>query len=507
MKITRGVPRYFEWVVQNLPKGSVVGYDSNMVSAEAAKGRLEYFEKEGYEFKDPGYNLVNAIWEDRLPISSDKVFRHLDEFAGRSLKEKVQDVAQKVKEAGAKFLLVTALDEVAWLLNLRGNDITYNPCFFGFVVLEVGEENKVRLFTHEDKVENVREYLNENSVEVLGYDTISEFVKRISDKIAADLSQCNFGLYQLIQNPVSLASPVCSIKAIKNEREIRGFRESHIRDGAAVCMYFSWLKDQLHAGVELNECTAADELERLRSLQDHFMGLSFESISAVGSNGAIIHYKPKRETAKKLTLTESYLIDSGAQYLDGTIDTTRTVHFGTPDQRLKECYTRVLLGNLDLEKCVWPEASKITGGDLDILARRRLWEAGLDYNHGTGHGVGYFLNVHEGPQGISKFRPVVLEAGMNVTDEPGYYEENNFGIRIENVLVVKKTDLEGFLGFENVTTVPYDRNLIAKELLSVFEKDYIDAYHRKVFETLSPILEHKNEVRALEWLREATLPL
>jgi Xaa-Pro aminopeptidase len=174
---------------------------------------------------------------------------------------------------------------------------------------------------------------------------------------------------------------------------------------------------------------------------------------------------------------------------------------------LKECYTRVLLGNLDLEKCVWPETSKITGADLDILARRRLWEVGLDYNHGTGHGVGYFLNVHEGPQGISKFKPVVLEPGMNVTDEPGYYEENNFGIRIENVLIVKKTDLEGFLGFENVTMVPYDRNLIAKELLSVFEKDYIDAYHRKVFEAVSPILQQKNEVRALEWLREATLPL
>jgi Xaa-Pro aminopeptidase len=264
----------------------------------------------------------------------------------------------------------------------------------------------------------------------------------------------------------------------------------------------------LNSGEKLNEWTAVLKLDSLRGSESLNMGLSFENISSSGPNAAVIHYAPTAETARELSLKEIYLLDSGGQYLDGTIDTTRTLHFGVPTEREKECFTRVLLGNLDLERTKWPENASITGNDLDVLARRRLWEVGLDYNHATGHGVGYFLNVHEGPHYLCKGSDEVFRVGMNITNEPGYYEEDSFGIRIENVLlIVKSLTVPGFVEFENVTLVPYDKKLLFLPLLSKEDVEYIDEYHKKVFGLVGPILLERGENEAYDWLKRATDPI
>mmetsp|Transcript_30190 Transcript_30190/g.29865 ORF Transcript_30190/g.29865 Transcript_30190/m.29865 type:complete len:343 (-) Transcript_30190:34-1062(-) len=304
-------------------------------------------------------------------------------------------------------------------------------------------------------------------------------------------------------------SIITNLKAIKNSTEIQGFRNSHIRDGVAVCKYLAWLGKELEDGHIHNEYEAALKLNQYRSEEDLNMGLSFANISCSGPNASFIHYHPEPDNSSEIKKDQIYLLDSGGQYLDGTIDTTRTVHYGNPTDWEKECYTRVLLGNLDLERVVWPYGTwGISGADLDILARRRLWKKGLDFQHGTGHGVGHYLNVHEGPQGISRARKIQLEEGMNVTNEPGYYEKGNFGIRIENVMfVAKHPTIENFLCFENVTRVPYDKNLILLSMLNDEDKAYINAYHQIVYDTLSPILRSRNDDFTLNWLEKATSPI
>ena len=505
MKLSEGVPRYYEWVVQNLAPGSVIGFDPTILTAESIKLRKDYFEKKGFTFLSLDSNPVNEIWTERPQLCRDPVIRHEDQYAGKTCGEKLESVLGLMQE---KYLFTGALDEIAWLLNLRGNDIAFNPVFFSYLVIEKSEPAKMHLFINPEKLVNVEEYLSSCNVQVHGYEEISGFLAGIEVGILVDASKCNYLLYQKISNPISSPGIISELKSIKNPREIQGFRDSHVRDAVAVCKYFSWLEKEVQEGRSWTEYTAATVLEDLRRAEDLNMGLSFGTISSVGANAAIIHYKPEEATAAEISSKEVYLLDSGGHYLDGTIDTTRTVHFGQANSREKECYTRVLLGNLDLERMVWPNTWEITGADLDIMARRRLWQVGLDYNHGTGHGVGYFLNVHEGPQGISRGRKTVLAEGMNVTDEPGYYEAGAFGIRIENVLFVQKHELfEGSLKFENVTMVPYERELIATELLSNSDKKFINEYHQKVWNAVSPILEQRNERVALAWLERKVAPI
>lgn len=505
MKLAPGVPRYFEWITQNLAKGSIIAYDSSIVSYESVKLRKEYFEKKGFEFRGLNLNPVNDIWTNRPEYSQDLIFRLSDEYAGKSAKAKVEEMAQKMNE---KYLFTNALDEIAWLLNLRGTDIEYNPVFFSYLVLEKGERNVVHLFVRKGKIAGLEEYFNENSVIVYDYSEIEGFLKGITEKVEVDQSKCNELLYLSIAQPVNGKVNISDLKSIKNSREIQGFRDSHIRDGAAVCKYFAWLEEELKNNQSWNEFSAALKLEELRRNDPLNRGLSFGTISSVGANAAVIHYKPTETDAKVLTTSEIYLLDSGGHYLDGTIDTTRTVHFGAPKAEEKDAYTRVLLGNLDLERMIWPESWDISGAELDIMARRRLWAKGLDYNHGTGHGVGYFLNVHEGPQGISRARKVTLKPGMNVTNEPGYYKAGEFGIRIENVMFVRKCEgIEGFLSFENVTMVPYHKGLIEESLLSKDDKNFINEYHNKIWQILSPIIESTGDQLTLQWLKRNTSPL
>lgn len=507
MKLISGVQRYNDWILTNMKPGSKVGFDPFLMTEQTVKARKEEFAFKSISFVPLEMNLVNEIWPNRPPMSSSPVVRLSDSYAGETLQEKVSKLTPVLQGKGALYLFVSRLDEIAWLLNLRGEDIEFNPVFFAYLLVDITTgEAKLTLFVEEGKVEALGDYFHLNSIQIRPYNDAFSFLPALSGPVLVS-EDLNFGLFAQLLSPLPHSDGISQLKSIKSAREVQGMKDCHVRDGRAVCRFLAWLERELQRGrSDLDEWTAAQVLEGYRQQEDCFRGLSFETISAVGANAAVIHYKPKEGSAAIISQREIYLLDSGGHYWDGTTDITRTVHFGTPTPREKECYTRVLLGNLDLCRAVWPANSKISGADLDILARRWLWEAGLDYMHGTGHGVGYYLNVHEGPQGIGRWRTTPLVPGMNVTDEPGYYEAGSFGIRIEDLLFVRALEQPaGFWGFENVTICPYDRNLLAIELLSERDKAFLNAYHRKVWSLLSPTL--ATDPVALDWLQRATADL
>ncbi|CAG9328563.1 unnamed protein product [Blepharisma stoltei] len=506
MKMAIGYPTYIDWITRNLPTGSTIGYDPALICAESVLARTIYFNDKGFTFKPLSKNLVNSIWADQPNIPNEKLFIHDIKYAGVSAEQKIFIVLNQLRRLGSNYLFTSALDEIAWLLNLRGKDIQYNPLFFSFLLLHATNAGyQIILFINPEKTNGLDDYLSQNHIEVRPYESAWDYLSTIEENIIIDKNELSYSFYQKIKTPIHYPGLIAKIKVIKNPRELQGFRESHIRDGVAIAKYFAWLKQQLDSGADLNEWTSVEKLDEFRASEELNAGLSFENISSVGPNAAIIHYAPTQETAAKITNDQMYLLDSGGQYLDGTIDTTRTMHFGSPTDWEKECYTRVLLGNLGVERLVWPEYNRMSGNEVDVVARKWLWEAGLDYPHATGHGVGYFLNVHEGPHRICKGSTEPFQAGMNVANEPGYYEEGHFGIRIENILLVVMHPLvPGLLGFENVTMVPYDKNLLDFRLLSQRDIQYINAYHSKIWQNLSPILENRGETAALEWLRGAT---
>jgi len=412
--------------------------------------------------------------------------------------------------------VVTMLDEVVWLFNLRGADIEFNPVFFGYAVVAA---DSVILFLDPAQVsQEVLSHLGQD-VQLRPYDAFIPYLK----DLGAGLQD---GHKVLIGDKASVAaaealgypyisitrSPIADLKSIKNATEVGGFRASHIRDGSALVRYFAWLEEQLNQGVELSESQGADQLEKFRSELPLFRGLSFTTISSTGPNGAIIHYIPDPHDCAIIRKDQIYLCDSGGQYLDGTTDVTRTLHFGTPTAEQRRAFTRVLQGHIAIDTAVFPTGT--SGYNIDTWARRYLWRDGLDYRHGTGHGVGHFLNVHEGPQGIGTriaYNSTPLRAGMTVSNEPGYYADGDYGIRIENVVIVREAQTlhnfgdKGYLGFEHVTMAPMGRNLIDVSLLSVEEREWVDAYHKEVWEKVSPLLE--GDARARAWLQRECAPL
>ena len=310
-----------------MEKGSIIGYDPSIVAADSVKLRKDYFEKRGYQFLGLDTNPVNDIWTDRPSLSDDPVFRHEDVYTGQTFSEKLAAVIEKMQE---NILFTNALDEIAWLLNLRGNDIEFNPVFFSFLAIEKGDPATVRLFIKNNKLTAVAEYLESINVKVHDYNEINQYLAGIEEKVITDSSKASYAHYRIIKNPVTGGSIISDLKSIKNPREIQGFRDSHIRDGVAVCKYFAFLEKELQEGKKWTEYSAAKVLEEFRKQGALYMGLSFGSISSVGANAAIIHYKPEESTAAEIVTDKIYLLDSGGHYLDGTIDTTRTVHFGTP---------------------------------------------------------------------------------------------------------------------------------------------------------------------------------
>ncbi|KAM9912228.1 hypothetical protein OXX69_002755 [Metschnikowia pulcherrima] len=466
-------------------------------------------------------NLIDQIWPqfEEIPPASDSIIKTLDvKFAGEESSSKIQRASKIVEKNKTHGLIVSALDEIAWLLNLRGSDIQYNPVFYAYLILT---QKGAVLYADNTKFDsNVMKHLKECNVSVRPYDAfwaeLATLDRDFSINNKSFLLNTSSASWEIVRSLTSKyqsvsPSPIEDMKAIKNDTELKGAHTAHFKDGRALVKFFAWLENQLITKQELiDELEADDQLTRFRMLEQNFVGLSFDTISATGANGAIIHYKPVKGYCKTIDPSKIYLNDSGSQFFEGTTDTTRTMHFGTPTPAEIKHYTLVLKGHVALGKLKFPENT--TGSLIDSVARQFLWEHGLDYGHGTAHGVGSYLNVHEGPIGIGP-RPTAaknaLKPGHLISNEPGYYEEGEYGIRIENVMYVKDCGLiyngKKFLEFETVTRVPYCRKLINVSMLSVEEKDWINKYHNTIWREMSPTLD-PNSLEC-KWLRRETRPL
>uniref|UniRef100_A0AAY4DW09 Xaa-Pro aminopeptidase 1 n=1 Tax=Denticeps clupeoides TaxID=299321 RepID=A0AAY4DW09_9TELE len=469
-------PSQEDWLIGILPENSRVGVDPWIIAADQWKNMFKALAGAGHSLVAVQDNLIDAIWDGRPHRPSTQLITLGLRYTGLTWQDKVTALRAKMSERKISWFVVTALDEIAWLFNLRGSDIEYNPVFFAYAIVGL---STLRLFVDQKRLADpaVREHLQldttsqpEMSIQAAPYESVYTELLAIcaalgpKDKVwISDKASC--ALTQVIpkaHRTLIPYTPICLAKAVKNATEIEGMKMAHD---------VHFINLQIPKGM-VTEISAADKAEEYRSQQKDFVGLSFPTISSVGPNGAIIHYRPLPETNRTLSLNELYLIDSGAQYMDGTTDVTRTVHFGTPSAFEKECFTSVLKGHIAVSAAVFPNGTK--GHLLDSFARAALWDSGLDYLHGTGHGVGCFLNVHEGPCGISykTFADEPLEAGMIVSDEPGYYEDGSFGIRIENVVLVVPTKTKhnyrnrGSLTFEPLTLVPIQLKMIDTDQLT-----------------------------------------
>lgn len=464
-------------------------------------------------------NLIAKMWKEfeEEPPKPDTIIKLLDtKYTGQDVTAKIENTVSIMRKNGCTGLVVSALDEIAWLLNMRGSDIDYNPVFFSYLLL--GADNTATLFADNTRFDTpVRDFLQKHKVNVKPYEQfwteLESFSRDLNMKNGKLLVPKNAS-WEIVRNircsfeqpPIS---PIEDLKSVKNEVELKGAREAHFKDGRALCRFFSWLEYELKFNCELiDEIQADEKLTEFRKMERNFIGLSFATISATGANGAMIHYKPMKGACSVINPNKLYLNDSGSQFLEGTTDVTRTVHFGVPteDEILK--YTLVLKGHVALAQLKFPENT--TGSSVDAIARQYLWSHGLDYGHGTSHGVGAFLNVHEGPIGIGS-RPSAsnkLVPGHLISNEPGYYEDSEFGIRIENVMYVKDSGYiyngKRFLEFDTLTRVPFCRDLINPELLSPSEKEWINKYHSTIWNELSPSFVKCSVEYA--WLKRQTLP-
>ncbi|MCO5599448.1 hypothetical protein L7F22_053552 [Adiantum nelumboides] len=542
---TPGVPSYCEWLRDQLKLGSSVGIDPFLFSVEAAR-ELErcLLSKDHKLVLLQRSNLVDDVWGEMRPKEPTSPLRvHALKFAGIAVATKVANLRKELTSAGATATAVTMLDEIAWLLNLRGNDVPHNPVAYAYAVVEL---ESATLFTDLSKItDEVSLHLKEAHISVKPYTSVLSFLERLASdgcKLWLDPARVSIAMFnafdaackthysnckkgkkagqagKVSSNHISSnemaapfvlerTSPIALAKAKKNAAELNGMRQAHLRDAAALVEFLAWLEKTIVVErKQPTEVEVADVLLEYRKKQKGFLDTSFETISGSGPNGAIIHYRAEAESCRFVDDKHVFLLDSGAQYLDGTTDVTRTFHYGTPTARQKECFTRVLQGHIAVDKAVFPEGTP--GFVLDVLARSSLWKIGLDYRHGTGHGVGAALNVHEGPQSISaRFGNMTgLEGGMIVSNEPGYYEDRSFGIRIENLLMVREVNTKNrfggitYLGFEKLTFVPIQKNLMDVSILSEEDIDWLNNYHQEVWEKVSPLVEGNT----LAWLKENT---
>ena len=503
---TDGVKPFADYAVDVTPEGGVLALDGRTIGTKQAGSLRGKLEKKGASLK-VDEDLVGLIWADRPALPQDEVKELPECFAGESRAARLAKVREHLSERGADWQLVAALDSVAWLMNLRGNDIHCTPVAYAYAL--IGREEAF-LFIEEAKVgESVRASLAADGVKVLPYDallptleslpvgTLSWDAAQISERIAQGLPA------GWTVKPEDGADIVTVLKAVKNDTEIENIRKAHVKDGAVMVRLLKWVKDHADAGV--TECDAADWLDAERRSQVNALDISFDTIAGYGSNGAIVHYKPERPDCATIKPEGFLLVDSGAQYLEGTTDITRTIACGPLTDEMKRAYTLVLKGHLALGRAVFPDSA--TGTHLDVLARQPLWEEGLDFRHGTGHGVGYVLSVHEGPQRISTvWNDTKIRPGMVISNEPGYYPTGKFGVRIENLVIAQpacETEWGRFLRFETVTLCPYEREAIVKDMLTPDEIAWVNAYHAEVRAKVSPLL--SAEERA--FLEEATRPL
>ncbi len=499
-----GTPTIAQWLGSVLYKGDKVGIDGavNTVSdAEALQEMLRPYGLEVVSVPDP----FNSLWDDRPSIPLNHPFVLSARFSGMSCKEKLEGIRRAVCDDGADGILLSALDEIAWTLNLRGNDVHCNPVFVSYLL--VTKKDAVLFILPEKLTDDVREYLQANGVRTEDYRHVSDALANYKGRCLQLPETTNYSLYQAVEGQVDIirkSSPVLHMKAVKNEVEIAGFRAAMKRDGAAMVRFLMWLKEAVKSGKE-TELTIDRKLHEFRAQQDMFKGISFDTIAGYQEHGAIVHYEATEETAATLKPEGLLLLDSGAQYLDGTTDITRTVALGPVTDEQKKDYTLVLKGFIALSIAEFPCGT--CGTQLDVLARQFMWKEGINYGHGTGHGVGHFLNVHEGPHQIRmNYVPATLLPGMTVTNEPGIYKAGRYGIRTENTMLVvesRHTEFGDFCKFEPLTLCPIDKEPICMEMLTDEEKLWLNAYHSEVYRRLSPLLDDTER----EWLRKATEPV
>lgn len=502
-----GVPTIEEFLEQNMKQGQTLGFDGRVISGRDGRKYEERLAKKqvhiAYE-KD----LAEAIWKDRPAFPAGRVTVLSEEIAGKSTEDKQKEVMDKVAEEGADSLLLTKLDDLMWLFNIRGCDVECNPVAMSYGFL-TGDE--AVLFIQKSALDDkVAGYLAEKKIRVMEYDGIVDYLKNLSEgrKVLIDDRHCSYTLYKTLagkQTLVEKKNPTEALKAVKNPVELANMEEIYLKDSVALTKFIYWLKKNI-GKQEITEITAADYLEKLRREIPGFMDLSFPSISAYGANAAMMHYEPTPDNYAVLKPEGLYLIDSGGQYMGGTTDVTRTVVLGPLSDEVKLHYTMVAAGMLQLTNARWIYGC--TGRNLDILARQPLWNLGIDYKCGTGHGVGYILNVHEGPQNMRwRFTDgmveAVIEAGMDISNEPGVYIEGSHGIRIENIMVAEndiKNEYGQFMHFKTLTWVPIDMEAIDEKYLSELQRAYLYAYQRQVYDKVSPYLNEEEK----EWLRKET---
>ena len=500
-------PSISEWLGSVLNKDEKVGIDGWVNSMQEAAGLRKELQTYGLELtlvEDP----FQYIWNDRPTLPQTPVFIHGLEYAGVSCSEKINKIKESIKSKGATGIILSSLDEIAWTLNLRGDDVHCNPLFISYLFLS---ENKNTLYILEEKVtEEVRSYLKEHEVEIEDYKNFSKNLKAFSGKdeevlqISPQANEALFTLASQHTNVTIAPSPVALMKAHKNPTEIAGFRKAMERDGVAMVKFLRWLKDAVKTGEE-TELSVDEKLYELRAEQAKFKGISFDTIAGYKEHAAIVHYEATPETSIPLKPEGLLLLDSGAQYLDGTTDITRTIVLGPLTEEEKKDYTLVLKGHLQLQNAQFPAGT--CGTQLDVLARIAMWKAGINYLHGTGHGVGQFLSVHEGPHQVRmNHMPTLLEPGMTLTDEPGIYKAGRHGIRIENTLVIvpaQESEFGTFYKFEPLTLCPIDKEAILIDMLNDEELNWLNEYHQMVYNRLKSFLNEQEQT----WLEEATSPL
>ncbi len=500
-----------DWLEANVKEGDRIGYDAWLHTRKWADATAKRLAAAGAELLPVGTNPVDAIWKDRPAPSDAPLFVQDDEFAGRTSAEKRADIAEWLRGKKADAVVIAALDSIAWVLNIRGSDVSHTPVALSFLV--VRDDATATLFVAPEKLTpEVEKHLGPD----VGTAPRSAFEGALADMdgktVALDPDSCVAAIFQAVEDAggtiVEARDPAMLPKAVKNRRELDGSRAAHVRDGGALVRFLKWFEETAPAG-ELTELSAAAKLEDIRRESNLLRDLSFDTISGSGPNGALPHYKVDEDSNRRIEPESMYLVDSGGQYSDGTTDVTRTVYVGTPTQEMKERFTRVLKGHIALATQTFPKGTR--GTQLDTLARMHLWRGGVDYGHGTGHGVGSFLSVHEGPQRISAANypgagaDEPLQAGMIMSNEPGYYKEGEYGIRIENLVIVEEREIDGaegeWLGFETITFAPIALDLVEPSMLTEEERGWLNDYHAEVLEKIGPELK-SDEQRG--WLAEAT---
>ena len=503
-----GVPTIEEYLLEKLPKNSTLGFDGRVMSVKEGQSLANKLAFKGIniEYK---YDLVNDIWEDRCSLPTEKAFLLGTEYSGESFSDKLSRIRAVMKAKKATTHILASLDDIAWLFNIRGRDVKSNPVVLSYAVITI---DSVYLFIDKNKIgKDIRAELSKENVQIKGYEEVYEFIKNIDENevVLIDTSKVNYAIYNNIPSNVQKIeerNPSILFKSIKNEIELKNIRNSHIKDGVAFTKFMYWLKNNI-GKIEITEISATQKLEEFRREQDKFIEPSFSTIAAYKDHAAMMHYSATEESNYKLEPRDLFLVDSGGQYFDGTTDITRTIALGPIPENVRKDFTNVVRGMIRLSKAKFLYGCR--GYNLDILARGPLWEEGIDYKCGTGHGIGFVLNVHEGPNGFRwKVREdiddsCILEEGMVTTNEPGVYVENSHGIRIENEIVVRKAEKNEygqFMDFEVITFAPIDLDAIDESLILKDEKVYLNNYHKQVYDKISPYLNEEEK----QWLKTYT---